>query len=149
MARPAARVLVLDPADRVLLFRFGTRWVTPGGGLEPGETHAAAALRELAEECGLTGVALGPEIWRREVIFDWRGRRLRQQERYFLARVPAFEVSTAGWTAEEVEVIGEHRWWPLEQIPDADDGFAPRRLGALVRSLLRDGPPPDPVDTGL
>lgn len=147
--RPAARVILLDPANRLLLFRFGRRWVTPGGGLDPGETHEEAAVRELAEECGITGAELGPEIWRREVEFDWKGRRLLQQERYFVTRVLPFEVSTAGWTADEVEVIGEHRWWPLAEIPDEDDAFAPRRLGSLVRRFLREGPPAEPIDTGI
>lgn len=44
--RPSARLLVLDPEHRVLLFRFVFEegslagqdfWATPGGALEPGE----------------------------------------------------------------------------------------------------------------
>jgi hypothetical protein len=46
---------LLDPGGRVLLLRYdndppdGRHWATPGGGLNPGETYAAAASRELAE----------------------------------------------------------------------------------------------------
>ena len=44
--RPTARVLLLDPSDRVLLFfAYGDStphiWITPGGGQEPGETLTA------------------------------------------------------------------------------------------------------------
>src|SRR5215203_951509 len=70
--RVAARVVLLDPANRVLLFRYvepwsrHAIWATPGGGLEPGETDAAAARREVVEETGLTDVGLSPIIWTRE-----------------------------------------------------------------------------------
>src|SRR5690348_760268 len=52
--RPSARLLVLDPLDRVLLFKFEHKkgalagqsfWATPGGGLDPGESYSQAARR--------------------------------------------------------------------------------------------------------
>ena len=56
--RNAARVVVVDETGRVLLFRGCSQewdpprvaWYMPGGGLEAGETHEEAALRELEEE---------------------------------------------------------------------------------------------------
>lgn len=56
--RQSAKVLLVDPAGRVLLFRGGdpTRpeagswWFPPGGGVEPGETLEEAARREVREE---------------------------------------------------------------------------------------------------
>ena len=36
------------------------------------------------------------------------------------------------------------RWWPIDELPDEGREFAPRRLGALVRELLRDGAPARP-----
>ncbi|BAJ26297.1 MULTISPECIES: NUDIX domain-containing protein [Kitasatospora] len=60
--RTSTRVLLTDPAGRVLLLRRtagapqGGRWELPGGGTEPGEDVVAAGLRELGEETGLTGV---------------------------------------------------------------------------------------------
>lgn len=50
--------VVLTTGDRLLLARHvrGSRcyWVLPGGGVEPGETPAEAAVRELLEEAGVT-----------------------------------------------------------------------------------------------
>jgi len=52
---PSVSVLVFDDADRVLLVRHvgGDHWTTPGGMVEPYETPATAAVREVWEETGL------------------------------------------------------------------------------------------------
>ena len=54
--RPTARLILLDPAGRILLFSAtdprGQVWFTPGGGVHRGESLEAAAVRELAEETG-------------------------------------------------------------------------------------------------
>lgn len=49
------------------------RWITPGGGIDAGETVLEAALRELAEETGIqsTPEALGDLIWKTEGRWDW------------------------------------------------------------------------------
>lgn len=154
--RAAARVVLLDPEDRILLFKLVDAqsgrwwWFTPGGGLGPGETHETAALRELVEEVGLEQVTLGPCIWTREHVFPMPdGVRYRQRERYFLARVEPFEVSTAGHLDYELTALAEHRWWSVDEIAASDETFAPRRLGVLLRQLLDEGPPAAPVDVGL
>jgi 8-oxo-dGTP pyrophosphatase MutT (NUDIX family) len=67
--RIAARAIVLDPDDRILLVLFRNPhdshswWATPGGALDPGETHEAAIRRELLEEAGIDAAGLGPYIW--------------------------------------------------------------------------------------
>jgi TDG/mug DNA glycosylase family protein len=152
--RPAVRALVLDPADRVLLVEFRwpdkTVWAPPGGGIEPGETPEQAIVRELAEESGLRDFELGPCIWARDHWFadmpGWGG----QSERIHLVRTDAFEPAPE-WTAEQLAGEGIHgqRWWTAEELEAPGTIFAPRRLPKLLRDLLRDGPPPEPVDVGV
>jgi crotonobetaine/carnitine-CoA ligase len=62
--RRAARVVLLDPAGRVLLLRYdqpppnGRHWATPGGGLEPGEDPQTAGGTHVAVPPGQVG-----EFW--------------------------------------------------------------------------------------
>jgi ADP-ribose pyrophosphatase YjhB (NUDIX family) len=153
--RAAARALLLDPAGRVLLVHFADAetgyawWATPGGGLRPGETPEAAVHREVFEETGLRDLRLGPCVWLRDVEYGWRGRRYRQREHVFVARVEAFEPSRAWLQADERELLVEHRWWTAEEIERSPERFGPRRLGGLLRALLRDGLPPEPLRIGV
>jgi double-stranded uracil-DNA glycosylase len=150
--RAAARALVLDRDDRVLLVQFRDDegqvwWATPGGGIDEGEDAEAAIRRELAEEAGLVDFELGPEIWRREHVFAWLGRILRQRERIFLVRVDEHEPApTADLPAEQVF---ELRWWTLAELDAAAETLVPASLARFVRLLLADGPPAAPIDVGV
>lgn len=52
----ACGVLIVrgDPITEFLLMRHADRWDLPKGHLDPGETETECALRELAEETGLS-----------------------------------------------------------------------------------------------
>ncbi len=154
--RVAARAVVLDPDDRILLVYFrspttgGTWWATPGGALDPGETHEEAVRRELREEAGIVADELGPCIWEREAVFEWGRRLVRQVERYFLVRVESAELAPQ-FTREQLEDEGLYdiRWWGLDELEAADVVFAPRRLPELVRELIKSGPPAEPIDADV
>jgi len=152
MTRHAVRVLLLDEADRLLLVRFrdGDRWwwCTPGGGIERGESELAAAVRELHEELGDAPIEIGPCIWTRRHIGVFRGQPFDQSERIYLGRVPAFapQPSPAALREHGPEDI---RWWTADEVASSSEEFAPRRLPRLLRDLLADGPPAEPINVGV
>ena len=154
--RPTSRVLVVDRRDRLLLFfsimpnRERTRlWCPPGGALKADETFEDAALRELREETGITGISLGPCVWRREHASEWGERWYLLQERYFVARVGTAEVAPSALEPGEDEFLLEHRWWSAAEIAASRETFVPRRLAELLPPLLRGEIPPVPLDAGV
>ena len=152
--RPTARVLLIDALERVLLFEMHTAdgrvfWCPPGGGLEPGESHEEAAVREVREETGWAVPVLGPVIGERRQVVTWNdGVTYDCPEVWFLARVDALEVDTSSWTDDERVDMGAHGWWTLEELETTTVELTPNDLATRVRSLLGDGPPAEPWRLG-
>jgi 8-oxo-dGTP pyrophosphatase MutT (NUDIX family)/G:T/U-mismatch repair DNA glycosylase len=150
--RDAVRALVIDPTGRVMLVRadddLGVWWTTPGGGIERGETDHEALARELVEELGLRDFELGPLIWRREHRLVNPRRWSKQTERHYLVRTGSFEPAPVlGVEALAEEGAMDAGWFTVDEVRGMITG--PRRLADLVEHLLRDGPPPVPIDAGV
>ncbi|MEF2979279.1 NUDIX hydrolase [Subtercola sp. YIM 133946] len=143
-----SRVLLFDANDRVLLFYTKaqvdtnpTRWVTPGGHVERGESHVEGAARELFEETGLavTPDALGAPVWSRE-FSDERlpGVFKTNYEEWFVLRTTNFEPSNAGWTDDEQVDMVASRWWSIDELEQTRDPIEPAgELVTVIRGQLQ------------
>lgn len=146
--RRSARIVLADPAGRVLLFRGldparpdERFWYTPGGGVEDGEDLRATAVRELAEETGLRASEdrlVGP-AWIRRVTFRFDGETYRGEEWFFLARIGQADVARInhdGWTEPETRTIDDQRWWSHRDLTGTTERVYPEQLAEFLPGLL-------------
>ncbi|MEV6983916.1 NUDIX domain-containing protein [Sphaerisporangium sp. NPDC051017] len=145
--RRAARVILLDHDDRLLLLRYDEGqvfWAVPGGSLEPGETHELAARRELREELGLAyDGSFGAPVAERVKEHTVGGRPVRQVELYYLVRIKTDEFDLAA--ATQPDEITAYRWWTRDEITSASDPVYPLGLLDLVNTYLVHGVPEHPI----
>ncbi|MFJ9841781.1 NUDIX domain-containing protein [Kitasatospora sp. NPDC101155] len=111
-------VVVRDASGRILMIRRAAHdvlpglWEYPGGGRENGEPVPAGAARELAEETGLTGLAL--EYARHLDFTNQRGLRVRQ-----------FVFTTVVPDGTPVVLSPDHdghQWAGADQLPPTSEG---------------------------
>lgn len=138
--RRAARLIVLDPQGRVLMFRFDVKdrppfWVTAGGECEAGESFEEAARRELYEETGIRAEP-GPQIARTTPEFiTVEGEPIQADERYFVVRVATPAIETSGHTELERQVMTQHRWFAREELDNWPEAIFPETLGAMIAAV--------------
>jgi 8-oxo-dGTP pyrophosphatase MutT (NUDIX family) len=143
--RDAIRAIVLTPEREVLLMRIRAPeggdwfWITPGGGLEPGESIEAGLRREMKEELGLERFDIGPLVWRRQHTFNWDGRRILQRERYHVVHVPRFDPRMSD--PVEAKVLDQFKWWRADELAQARERLTPVSLAQIVVRYLDEGPP--------
>ncbi|MGV8876049.1 MAG: NUDIX hydrolase [Rhodoglobus sp.] len=147
--RATSRVLLFDRDRRFLLFLTQApdssgvaRWLTPGGGVDPGESHYDSAVRELEEETGLVLASLGEPVWWHDFVVLWdaadhdTGHAV-----FYAATTDAFEPSDTLWTDDERIDVLAHRWWTIDELAATTDRFEPKELVAVIRAQLAKDPP--------
>ena len=155
--RTSARVILIDPSDRVLLLAARDPadqkvvWFVPGGGVEEGESLEQAAKRELAEEVPLAGaLSLAGPIWTRHHDFSWAGHRVSQTEWFFVGRLATpLDAAAISLDGAEAQFFAGARWATLAELATWPDLLAPRRFRELLEPILAGTLPPEPVDAGV
>jgi len=164
--RQAARAVVLDRENRVLLLRAqdpfdprkGEWWELPGGGMEPWEESATAVAREVYEETGLADVEVGPCVWQHDARFIFAGMLFDQLEHIHVARWrgvaedrPEQLYRPGGLELFEAMSFMGFGWWSVDQLVELQGGggrIIPPWLPEQLPRYLTEGPPAEPVHLG-
>lgn len=83
-------------------------WGLAKGGIEPGESHEVAAIREVLEETGYTA-EIEASLGDTRYFYVWEEARIRKTVHFFLMRC------TGGDPADRDDEMEEVRWFPLDR----------------------------------
>lgn len=152
--RRAARAIVLDPLDRVLLINASDParrwerdwWEVPGGGIDPGESTEDAVRRELWEEAGIGEADIGPCVWVQSVQFTFGGWKFDQDEWIHIVRCDGTSRGPTGLEALEQIAFGAQRWWPIEQMIEERPRTIPYRMTEFLPDIISGSLPAQPLD---
>jgi len=139
--RATSRVLLIDPSGAALMFlQYGKdhavppRWITPGGGVDPGESHDQAAIREVFEETGLRLESLPEAFLDEDFAPDQRWHPYQRGHwAWYDIRVGRFDPVRDGWTDEERADVVEWRWMTADELAADDHDVEPETLPGLLR----------------
>jgi len=119
-------VILCDPAGRIALVRHSYRagWYLPGGGVDRGESMAAAAVREVAEETGIAPITID------RILGLFHSRREGKDDHIALFLAHADEGARQRIGAADPREIEEAAWFAPDALPDGTSPATRRRIEA-------------------
>lgn len=115
--------------------------------MDPGESSAHCAARELWEEGGFAEVLVGPVIATQHVQFTFAGMFFDQDEFIHIAKTDQTEIlPPQGLEFFEAMAFKGARWWTVEEVLASTERFLPPRFQELIAHLAGEGLPEEPLD---
>ena len=151
--RKSSRAIVLNKEKQIFLFQYNFDyladgkpiWITPGGGLEEGESFEAALKRELFEELGVNITSNCPEVYYRNPVYTLKnGDRVQSVEKFFLVNVSEKVFSLEHWTESEKKRMSAGKWWSVEEIKKSRDDFFTKDIIQILAELTDGALPIEP-----
>ena len=142
--RATGRVLLRNRDGEILLLLthfdpevgLPPRWLTPGGGIDAGETPRQAAARELFEETGLVvgEFALGNQSAEFSGRWDWVDGLNHHTftDHIFECVIDELVLDKSNWTENEHRDVLEIKWWSLQELENTQELISPPGLVSYI-----------------
>ena len=147
--RRTSRAIILNANNEILLLKVNDKplqdksnrkqssfWVTVGGEVEDNESVEEALQRELHEEAGFTNPVEFELVAFGEQVLPWKGLSTRFIEKFFIVRTDQVNLDNRNLTCEELKVIGEYRWWTIDELLKTKEVVFPGCLAILIKDYI-------------
>lgn len=155
ITRKSSRAIILNSNNEIFLFEYhfdyfadeNVVWITPGGGLEEGESFEMALHREIYEELGVQLNQNYRYIYYRNPIYSLKnGEKAQCEERFFLIHMHGEKFVFNHWTESEQLRMQKGKWWSINEIRHSDDEFFTSDIIKILSNLALGKIPLEPLE---